>query len=252
MMRILTTTMFAATLAQAASLTPLLDVAARSAEREITALASVACTETVIETKLNPKDKAEERRRQTFDYLVLVDSDDGEMAVTESRVEQGKPKSNTAKPLLGSTGFATMMLILHPYYQNSFEFTDLGMVEEGGHKWRRLGFEYRPGKRSPSLMRAGTREYPLAWKGEAHINDETGQVVSIHASLGAQLEEIGLAGLEVDVRYGMQAGSAEWLPQEAVIDLRTRHQHWRNVHTFASYKRFDVAVSEKLEGTKKP
>jgi len=90
MMRILTTTMFAATLAQAASLTPLLDVAARSAEREITALAAVACTETVIETKLNPKDKTEERRRQTFDYLVLVDSDDGEMAVTESRVEQGK------------------------------------------------------------------------------------------------------------------------------------------------------------------
>jgi len=237
-----------AALGRAAALPTLLDLAAKSAEREITALSSVACTETVVETKVNQKDKTEERRRQTFDYLVLVDTDDGELALTESRVEQGKARNN-AKPLLASTGFATMMLLLHPYYQASFEFSDLGTVEEGGRRWRKLAFEYRPGKRSPSILRTGAREYPLAWKGEVLLDEDTGQVASIHASLGSQLEEIGLESLVVSVRYGPQAGqeSAEWLPVEAVIDLKTHHQHWRNVHTFGSYKKFDVVTTEKRE-----
>ena len=235
------------TMGQAAWLPSLLDIAAKSTEREIAALSSVACTETVVETKINQKDKTEERRRQTFDYLVLLDTDDGELAVTESRVEQGRSKT-TGKPLLASTGFATMMLILHPFYQNSFEFSDLGYAEEGGRQWRRLGFEFRPGKRSPSILRAGAREYPLAWKGEVLLDEITGQVASIHASLGSQLEEIGLESLDAVVRYGPQAGeSAEWLPTEAVVDLKTHHQHWRNVHTFGTYKKFGVDTTEKRE-----
>ncbi len=244
--------MTAVALGRAAAKTDLLELAAKSAEREIAALSSVACTETVVETKLNAKDKSEERRRQTFDYLVLVDTDDGDLAITESRVEQRGPKNSDAKPLLASTGFATMMLILHPYYQNSFEFSDLGTVEEGGRQWRRLGFEFRPGKRSPSVLRAGAREYPLTWRGEVRLDEATGRIASIHASLGSQLEEIGLESLETSVRYGPPPGpeSAEWLPVEAVIDLKTRHQHWRNVHTFGGYRRFEVTTTEKRKGAK--
>jgi hypothetical protein len=236
---------------RANSLPNLLDVAAKSAEREMAALSSVACTETVVETKVNQKNKTEERRRQTFDYLVLADTEDGNLALTESRIEQGKTKTES-KPLLASTGFATMMLILHPVYQNSFEFSDLGVIDEGGRTWRRLGFEFRPGKRSPSLLRTGTREFPLAWKGEVLLDEVTGQVSSIHAGLGSQLEEIGLLSLEATVHYGPQPGhtSADWLPTEAVIDLKTNHQHWHNIHTFASYKRFDVVTTEKREAVK--
>jgi len=237
-----------AALAQAAALPSLLDTAAKAAEREAAALSSVACTETVIETKINQKDKAEEHRRQVFDYLVLLDTDDGDVAITESRVAQGNGRKSDARPLLQSTGFATLMMILHPYYQNSFEFSDLGSVEDGGRLWRRLGFESRPGERSPSILRAGAREYPLGWKGEALIDELTGQVATIHASLGSQLEEIGLESLEATVRYGPAASDAgEWLPIEAVIDLKTHHQHWHNVHDFADYRRFDVTTSEKRE-----
>jgi hypothetical protein len=230
----------------------LLDAAAKAAEREIAALSSVTCTETVVETKFNEKDKIEGRRRKTFDYLVLLDTEDGDLAVTESRVEQGGSRKTEAKPLLESTGFATLMLILHPYYQNSFSFTDLGTVEEDGRQWQRLGFEFRPGAHSPSLLRAGAREYPLAWKGEVRIDTASGRVGSVHASLGSQLEEIGLESLDATVRYGPGAEALdEWLPLEAVVDLKTRHQHWRNVHTFANYKKFEVTTTEKRE-TKQP
>jgi hypothetical protein len=234
---------------QSDTLAGVLDAAAKAADRQIAALASVHCTETVVETKVNQKDKAEEHRRQAFDYLVMADTDDGDVAVTESRIPQSATGKAEAKPLLASTGFATTMLILHQYYQHSFEFKDLGLVEAGGRQWRKLAFEFQPGKRSPSVLRAGNREYPLAWKGEVLLDDATGRVFSIHAGLGSQLDEIGLVSLEATVRYG-PAGSPElpeWLPVEAVIDLKTAHQHWRNVHTFSDYKRFAVTTSEKVE-----
>lgn len=252
MKRALLTILLFAAAGRAADLPALLDVAAKAAEREIAALASVACTETVTEIKLNQKDKTEERRRRTFDYLVLVDTDDGDLAVTESRMEQGGARKTEDKPLLATTGFATMMLILHPYYQNSFAFSDLGALERDGRQWRRLGFEFRPGKRSPSVLRAGAREYALAWKGEVLLNEATGQVASLHASLGSQMEEIGLESLEADVRFGPSTvRGEEWLPVEAVIDLKTQHQHWRNVHTFAGYRHFDVTTTEK-QGAQQP
>jgi hypothetical protein len=235
---------------QGADLSTLLGIAAKAAEREIVALSSVACTETLTETKLNLKDKTEERRRQTFDYLVLVDTDDGGLAVTESRVEQGSSKKTEAKPLLASTGFATMMLILHPYYQNSFAFSDLGTAEQDGRTWRRLGFTFQPGKRSPSILRSGAQEFALAWQGEALLDEATGQVVSIHASIGSQLEEIGIVSLDATVHFAPASGdSGQWLPAEAVIDLKTQHQHWRNVHTFSNYKHFEVTTTEKKAST---
>jgi hypothetical protein len=212
----------------------------------------VACTETVVETKLGAKQKTEERRRRMFDYLVLFDTEEGDLALTESRVEQNASKKAENKPLLASTGFAAMTMIVHPYYRDSFQFTDLGTVTENGQEWRRVAFEFRPGKRSPSLLRSGPREFPLAWKGELRIDEATGRVGSIHAELGSQLEEVGLDNLETTVRYGAVAGSGfdEWLPLEAVIDLKTRHQHWHNVHTFDHYRHFDVTTTETREGQK--
>ena len=244
---------------RAGSLTDWTALAGKSAEREIAALASVACTETVAATKLDAKNKAEEQSRQTFDYVVLVDTEDGGLSVTESRIPQGKPQgkiqskaTGMVEPLLASTGFATMVAIFHPYFQNSFTFSDLGTTEEGGRQWRRLGFEFRPGQHSPGVLRSGAREYPLAWRGEALMDEKTGQMASIHASPGAQLEEIGLESLDVTVRYAPQVGqeTAEWLPVEATIDLKTAHQHWRNVHTFGPYKKFDVNTIERREAPK--
>ena len=238
---------------QAAGPSALLDRAARAAEQEISALSAVVCTETVLETKLNPKDKTEERRRRSFDYLLMLDTDDGDLAVTESRVEQNPSKKADARPLLATQGFAAMMMILHPYYQNSFEFSDLGSIQEGGRPWRRLGFQFVPGRRSPSVLRAGAREYPLAWKGEVIVDEGSGHVSLIHVSLGSQLEEIGLESLDATVRYGPPGKELnEWLPLEAVIDLKTHHQHWHNVHTFANYKRFEVTTTEKREAGKLP
>jgi hypothetical protein len=38
-----------------------------------------------------------------------------------------------------------------------------------------------------------------------------------------------------------------WIPESAMIDLETPRQHWRNLHRFTNYKRFDVNVHQDID-----
>lgn len=234
--------------APAVTLDQILDRTATAAEQEVELLSSVTCAETVSETKLNGKEKIESERKRTFDYFVLVDTSDGDISVNESRIEQGK-SGKESKPLLHSSGFALMMLVFHPLYQPSFQFTDEGPQAESGIEYRRIGFRYLPGKRSPTLLKAGEREYPLSWAGEALVEARTGRVRRVQAEVAAQLDEIGLKSLQVSVDYGVlpkNPDSAPWVPLKAEIDLRTPHQHWHNVHSFDQFKKFGIDTKERI------
>jgi hypothetical protein len=238
-----------APVSRGAALQEVLGRAANAAVQEAAVLSSLACTEKVVETKFDQKEKLEEQRRHVFDYLVMIDTSDGEIEVTESRMEQAAPKKQD-HALLASTGFATMMLILHPYFQYSFRFTDGGVQEDSGRNWRKILFEFQPGKRSPSVLRVSDREYPLGWQGEILVDETTGRAGLVRAHLGAKLEDIGLQSLITEVRYGpAEAGSgiSDWVPTAATVDLRTKARHWRNMHTFSTYRRFEVTTVERQE-----
>jgi hypothetical protein len=222
-----------------------LDRSSKAAERETAFLASVACTETVVETKIGIKNKPESQSRRVFDYFVLVDTAGGDLSVNESRIEQGKVKNS--KQLLQSTGFALLSLIFHPCFQQSFTMTEEGMESMDKRVWHKVSFQYRPGKRSPTLLRTGAREYPISWEGEAWLDEKTGRVGRIRARVAAQLEEIGIKSMEADVRYGPAenlGSTTEWAPLEALVDLQTAHQHWRNTHTFSNFRKFEVDTTE--------
>jgi hypothetical protein len=237
----------------AATLDQILDRSAKAAEDEINFLSSITCTESVVEAKLNQKDKIESERKRAFDYFVLVDTSDGDISVNESRIEDDKARKE-GKPLVHSLGFALMMLIFHPLYQPSFQFSDAGSQIEAGSQGedgmvcRRIAFRYVAGKRSPTLLKAGAREYPLSWEGEALVDSRSGKVRRIEAQVVAQLEEIGLKSLQVSVDYGPPKlpGVTDWAPIKAEVDLRTPHQHWHNTHSFAQFKRFSVDTTERV------
>jgi len=42
---------------------------------------------------------------------------------------------------------------------------------------------------------------------------------------------------------------AYWLPTTATIDVESLHQHWRNLHQFTDYHRFETSVKEKIGTT---
>jgi len=54
--------------------------------------------------------------------------------------------------------------------------------------------------------------------------------------------------METDVHNGPVekfGEPAEWVPLEAILELRTLHQHWRNAHTFSQFRKFEVTTVER-------
>jgi hypothetical protein len=235
---------------QAEDLTGLLERAGRQTEQTAEMLSSTACTERVIQVKFDNNLKVVERRESTFDYLVMINAEGGEFSVEESRLEQNAAGKAASKPLIVSTGFATLLVILHPHFQPSFRFEDLGLVEEGGRTWRHLKFEHRPGTATPTVLQVGQREYPIAWKGEAWLDESTGGAGRIKTELRDPLEDIGLQSLRAEVRYTPLPAAGQWAPQQASVEAHTKHQHWRNTHEFSAFRRFEVSTQENREGLK--
>ncbi len=214
---------------------------------------SIACTETVEQVKLSPKGKALFRERTVYDYLILMQLIGNDLTVEESRIQQGKQSKKgkeVNRTLLVTHGFSTLLLIFHPHFQSSYEFTRMADERLGERRVLRIDFEQVPGSRSPSVLQAGDRDYPLQWKGSAWIDPDSGSVVKMRTGLRFPMLEVGLASLNSEVRYVAvnyeDSQETYWLPETALIEARTRSQRWRNLHHFSNYKRFSVETEVKV------
>ena len=207
---------------------------------------SVSYTESVTQVRLGPNNKPREQRVSSYESLTLLQLNGSGLAVDESRVQQGKIAGPPARPLLTSAGFATLLLILHPHYALSYEFTEL--PDQDG--LRRVRFAHVKGSRTPSVLQVRGRDFPLEWQGIVWLEPGTARAVRVSASLGGPMEDIGLARLEADVRYGSvtftHPDETFWLPVSATVDAETRRQHWRNIHQFTKYRRFTVDTNVKI------
>ena len=210
---------------------------------------AVTCTEALEQSKLNEKGKTLFDQKTTYDYLILLQSTGTDVSVDESRIVKGRKSSKGKASLLLTNGFSILMLLFHPIYQSSYEFTELADDTVDGRRALRIGFRQIPNDRSPSVLRLGDREYPLEWKGTAWVDPSSYAVMRIVTDLGGSMNDIGLLQLNADVTYsGIQfAGTAStyWLPTRAVIEAATKRQRWRNTHLFRDYRRFNVETEVK-------
>jgi len=219
-------------------------------------LSSVACTESLVQEKLDEKGKIVLSSRANFDYLITLRWDGGGMLVDESRLPLGQPAKRAPQgSLLTTQGFATLLMVFHPEFQRSYAFTEDGEENVAGRRLIRVRFLPLNGAPSPAVLALKGRDYPIAWQGTALIDPELAVVTSIDAQWKDPAEEIGLQSLTSQVRYAPTAfrGSARslWLPETAEIQIRTLHQHWRNVHRFASYRLFSVDTDSKIGDVKR-
>ncbi|MBI3671057.1 MAG: hypothetical protein HY237_14915 [Acidobacteria bacterium] len=217
-------------------------------------IAWVRCMESVTQSKLGKNGKVDFREESLFDSLVLLRLNGDELTVDESRQlerQTGNPKN---LPLLVTNGFSTLALVFHPYYQASFEFTQLEEEKVDGKRLVRVQFQHVPGTRSPAALELRGHEYPLDLTGIAWIDPVTGAIARITARLQSGLEDLGLRSMHSEVRYApiAFAGLAEsfWLPVAATVDVESLHQHWRNTHRFADYRRYSVTMQ--IEFPKQP
>jgi hypothetical protein len=222
--------------------------AALGAERHVSKFldlfSEVKCTEYVEQSKLSKKGKVEYQERSRFDYLLIAQSSGGELTLQESRLEEEATPRTKNTPLLVTNGFATMLLVFHPYYSASFYFS---LPEKGvlnGHDVSIIRFRHVKGTRTPTVLMLRGREYPLDLNGIAWINTATGEVERMEAELEFTMEDIGLRTLRTSVDYApvrfRGLNYRPWLPSQAVIEVETPRQRWRNVHRFTNYQHFAV------------
>ena len=218
-------------------------------------ISSVACTENVVQEKLNDKGKVVLRTGGNYDYLVSLRWNGGELLADESRLEVGAPQKRRPEgSLLATRGFATMLLVFHPEYQPSYHFELLPEERDAaGRALAHVSFAARNQGRSPAALELKGREYPITWEGTAWIDPASATVVRIEARWKEPPAEVGIESLSSDVTYApfpIRGEQVYWLPATARIELKTPHQSWRNVHQFTKYRLFSVDAETKVGGAK--
>jgi hypothetical protein len=215
-----------------------------------THFSAVACTEQVQQTKLGEKGRVLAQSESSFDYLIFLNLHGDELAVEESRVPRKEAPKQKQPPLLVTSGFPTLLLVFHPYYQGSFEYEMAGEDVLDGRKTVRIRFRHIEGTRSTAALNLRGRDFPLDFRGEAWIDAESNAIARITAGLISPVEDLGLRSLDSDVRYSPvsfpSTGDTWWLPATASIEVQTPRQRWRNNHRFSDFKRFSIESESKV------
>jgi hypothetical protein len=213
----------------------------------------VRCSEKVTQQKFrnNGSEKVDLKEESSFDYLVILSNNGGELSLSESRIAVHEAKADKKnRSMLVSNGFATLFLVFHPLYANSFEFSDAGEELVDGHRLTKIAFQHIRGTRSPAALALRGREYPLELSGTAWIDAETSAISRISAGVGDTMVDVGLNTLQTDIIFApfpfKDLDKIYWFPQRAIVEVETPRQHWRNTHEFTNYKRFSVSTEEQV------
>ena len=236
---------------EAQKLNDLLQRASKQTTEFLDQFSDVKCTEQVRQEKLGKDDKVALKEESTYDYLIILGNEGGELTLSESRLpvhEAKKDRKNTS--MLLSNGFATLFLVFHPLYVEAFKFSLTGEEEVGGRILEKVNFQHIPGMKSPAALALRGREYPLELQGTAWIEPETGAIARIEAGIGDSLQDVGMKSLSSDIQFApltfKDAKQAYWFPTEARVEVETPRQHWRNLHQFTQYKKFSVSTEEQV------
>lgn len=238
--------------ASTVTLDKLLDRVSQRVSDFLDLFSNVKCVEQVKQEKIKPDGKIQLAEQSSYDYLVILTNAGGDLSLDESRLPLKVSSAGQKKDIsmLTSNGFATLFLVFHPYYVNSFEFTDAGATVIDDHPARKIHFEHIRNMRSIAALALRGREYPMELSGMAWVDPENGNLMRIEAGIGSTLEDIGMKSLQSEVTYAPVVFQKDdpifWFPIEAVVEVESPKQHWRNTHRFTDYKRFSVSTEEKV------
>jgi len=212
--------------------------------------ADLTCKETVTQLVLNGSGHTLYRENSAYDYQFEAAGKDGPLKFVETREPRNPAFRDPARTLLVTTGFASLLLVVHPMYEASYVFESAGSETIGGVNYSLVRFSPVAGSSSPASLRLRGKNYPMPMSGTLWIEPESGAIVKLEAKVDSSMSDLGLAGLRSEVHYAVHTfhnpEQPVWIADSAVIDVETPHQHWRNLHRFTDYKRFNVNVHEEI------
>ena len=244
--------------ASPAALSPAMDALVRArklVEKYFEQASNVVCTENVTQAVVGKNGKANYREDSVFDYQMQASANSGSLKLVESRDTRKAAFRDSARSLLITNGFTSMLLIIHPMYETSYTFEPGANESVDGIGYVRIHFKPVPGASSPAAMQLRGKNYPIPLSGTIWIEPQTGAVVKLVASMDSSLSDLGLQGMRSEIHYATvnfhDPEESYWMPISAVIDVETARQHWRNIHRFAGYKRFKATIQVE-EAERKP
>lgn len=235
--------------APSATVSPAMDALVRArklVEKYFEEASNVVCTENVTQALVGKNGKAYYREDSVFDYQMQANTNSGSLKLVETRDTRKAALRDSARSLLITNGFTSMLLIIHPTYETSYSFEPGGNESMDGISYVRIHFKPVPGASSPAAMQLRGKNYPIPLSGTIWIEPQTGAVVKLVASMDSSLSDLGLQGMRSEIHYATvnfhDPEESYWMPVSAVIDVETPRQHWRNIHRFAGYKRFKATI----------
>ena len=224
-----------------------IDLAQRQVTAYLAKLADLHCTESVTQEKLSGNGHVEATERAKYDYLIMMDGNQDDFQLNESRIESSTSRHKPL-PMLVTNGAATVLLVFHPYYRDGFDFETGPDEMLDGKPAIPVHFKHIPGRRTPAALALRGREYPLELEGTAWLDKQSGEVVKVEATLLHDMSDIGLKSMHILVDYKPallgKTISSMTLPAMAVVDVTTPLQHWRNTHLFGDYKTFSTDAEQ--------
>ena len=249
-------TCLAQTLANDVVISPSGDALARTrkyVQEYFERFSDLICKESVTQLVLNGSGRTIYRENSAYDYQFQSSDQTGSWKFNEIRVSRSPAFRDPARTLLVTTGFASLLLVAHPMYEASYAFAPDGEEALDGTSYLKIHFTPIAGAPSPATLRLRGRNYPLPLSGTLWIDPRSGAVVKLEATVDSGLSDIGLAGMHSEVHFALHPfhdrADSVWVPETAAIDVETPHQHWRNLHHFTAYKKFDVNVQEQIGET---
>jgi hypothetical protein len=216
---------------------------------------NVVCTENVTQAVIGKNGKVNYREDSVFDYQMQASANSGSLKLVESRDTRKAAFRDSARSLLITNGFTSMLLIIHPTYETSYTFEPGGEETVDGTTYVRIHFKPVPGASSPAAMQLRGKNYPIPLSGTIWIEPQSGAVAKLVASMDSNLSDLGLQAMRSEIHYATvhfhDPEESYWMPVSAVIDVESPRQHWRNIHRFAGYKRFKATIQVE-EAEKKP
>ena len=212
-------------------------------------LADLHCTESVTQERISTNGHVEATAHAKYDYLIMMSGTGNDFQLNESRIESASAQNKQPRlPMLVTNGVATLLLVFHPYYRDSFTFEADNPESVNGIVTTPVHFIHVEGRRTPAALALRGREYPLELQGTAWLDSQTGEVVKVEASLLHDMSDVGLRSLLIHVDYKSLTPSADTgrltLPALAVVDVTTPRQHWRNTHQFGNYRGFSIEAEQ--------
>jgi len=202
----------------------------------------MVCTESVNQTILDAQGRMAYQEHSLFNYRLQANTGGKSLKFVESREKVEAPFRDASRTVLITDGFGNLLLILHPEYQASYTFQAEGEEIMAGVQTIKLSFKAVPGASSPVMLQVRGQNYSVDLDGAVWIEPQSGNVVKLAAFSSSSLDELGVHSMSSEIEYRPaelhNPEESYWMPASAVIDVETAHRHWRNIHHFTTYKRF--------------